>query len=46
MHFRHLILAVVLAAAGTAHAQSAASKPTLPRLAEFYFDGDAQAPPA
>ena len=48
MHFRHLILALALAAAGTAqvqsaHAQSAPSDLALPRPAEFYFDADAQA---
>ena len=42
MHFRHITLALALAAAGTAHAQSAASNVTLPRPAEFYFDADAQ----
>lgn len=42
MHFRHLILAVALAAAGTAHAQTAADAP-LPRPAEFYFEADANA---
>ena len=43
MHFRYLILAAALAAAGTAGAQTAASNQTLPRPAEFYFDADAQA---
>lgn len=43
MHFRHLILAAALAAAGTAGAQTAASSQALPRPAEFYFDADAQA---
>ena len=43
MHFRHLILAMALATAGTAHAQSAAADAALPRPAEFYFDADAQA---
>lgn len=43
MYFRHLLLAVALAAAGSAHAQSAASNLTLPKPAEFYFDADAQA---
>lgn len=43
MHFRHLILAVALASAGTAHAQTAGSNQALPRPAEFYFDADAQA---
>ena len=43
MHFRHLILAVALATAGTAHAQTATSNLALPRPAEFYFDADAQA---
>jgi Tfp pilus assembly protein PilF len=39
MQFRHLLLAVTLAAAGSAHAQ-APSGPSLPRPAEFYFDTD------
>ncbi len=43
MQFRHLVLAVALAAAGSVHAQTATPGPTLPRPAEFYFDADAQA---
>ena len=42
MHFRRLILAVALATAGTAHAQSPSTTVALPRPAEFYFDADAQ----
>jgi len=41
MHFRHLLFAAALAAAGAAHAQS--SGPVMPRPAEFYFDADAKA---
>ncbi|MGH8078287.1 MAG: tetratricopeptide repeat protein [Lysobacter sp.] len=43
MHFRHLLLAVALAAAASAHAQTASSNPTLAKPAEFYFDADAKA---
>ncbi len=43
MHFRHLILALALAAAGTAHAQADSAKMAVARPAEFYFDADAQA---
>jgi tetratricopeptide (TPR) repeat protein len=42
MHFRQLLLAVTLAVAGGAHAQSP-SGPPLPRPAEFYFEADAKA---
>ena len=35
MHFRHVLLALTLAASGTAYAQSA-----LPRPSEFYFEAD------
>lgn len=38
------ILAMALAATGSAHAQSAASTLAVPKPAKFYFDADAQAP--